>query len=56
MKCYLPFLLLLCVFCNTQAQTNNYADRMNHNFGAIDKTKVTTGYLKEFGIRLNTIS
>jgi len=55
MKCYLPFLLLLCVFCNTHAQTTNYADRMNHIFGAIDKTKVTTGYLKEFGIRFNNV-
>jgi hypothetical protein len=28
---------------------------MNQIFGAIDKTKVTTGYLKEFGIRFNSI-
>jgi len=48
MKCFLPFLLLLCVLFNTEAQTSNYADRMNHIFGAINKTKVTTGYLKVF--------
>jgi hypothetical protein len=28
---------------------------MKHIFGNIDKTKVTTGYLKEFGIRFNEI-
>lgn len=28
---------------------------MQHVFGNIDKAKVTTGYLKEFGIRFNNI-
>jgi hypothetical protein len=37
------------------AQNNAYYNRMQHVFGNIDKTKVTTGYLKEFGIRFNTI-
>lgn len=37
------------------AQNNTYYNRMQHVFGNIDKAKVTTGYLKEFGIRFNTI-
>lgn len=39
----------------TNAQNNNYYNRMQHVFGNIDKAKVTTGYLKEFGVRFNTI-
>ena len=52
-----PLLLLLIIgniFIGF-AQNNSYANRMKHIFGNIDKTKVTTGYLKEFGIRLNNI-
>lgn len=41
------------VFCLGFSQNTDYADRMEHIFGNIDKTKVTTGYLKEFGIRFN---
>lgn len=49
-------LLLLLILGNTFvgfAQNNSYANRMHQIFGNIDKTKVTTGYLKGFGIRLN---
>jgi hypothetical protein len=45
--------LFLCAATTAQAQLANYHNRMNHVFGAIDKTKVTTGYLKEAGVRLN---
>jgi len=51
-------LFLLLVLVNAYAgftQNNSYANRMQHIFGNIDKTKVTTGYLKEFGIRFNEI-
>lgn len=37
------------------SQNTDYADRMEHIFGNINKTKVTTGYLKEFGIRFNEV-
>jgi len=37
------------------SQSNNYANRMNHIFGNIDKSKVTTGYLKEYGIKLTSL-
>lgn len=47
MKHVLPCLILLCAFCFANAQSTNYYDRMNHIFGSIDKTKVTTGYLKD---------
>ncbi|ARN78448.1 hypothetical protein BST97_10875 [Nonlabens spongiae] len=33
------------------AQNNDYASRMDHIFKNIDPNKVTTGYLKDFGIR-----
>ncbi len=53
------FLLFFSTLLSANAQTNligpiqssPYADRMEHIFGNIDKSKVTTGYLKEFGIR-----
>jgi len=45
-------MLLLQTF---NAQNNDYYNRMQTIFGNIDKTKVTSGYLKEFGIRFNTI-
>ena len=52
--------LLLLLFCfvtfyNVQAQNSSYANRMQYVFGNIDKTKVTTGYLKEFGVRFANI-
>jgi hypothetical protein len=47
-------LLLLCIL-QTNAQNSNYSNKMKHIFGNINKTKVTTGYLKEFGIRFNEI-
>lgn len=50
MKRILLFLVCLATF-NIQAQNTSYANRMQYIFGNIDKTKVTTGYLKEFGIR-----
>ena len=37
------------------AQNTDYCDRMEHIFGNIDKNKVTTGFLKEFGIRFNEV-
>lgn len=47
---------ILCMLCwNFTSQNNAYYNRMQHIFGNIDKAKVTTGYLKEFGIRFNTI-
>jgi pimeloyl-ACP methyl ester carboxylesterase len=51
MKKLLLTLLLLTTVFNGLAQNNSYANRMQHIFGNIDKTKVTTGYLKEFGVR-----
>jgi len=38
-----------------QAQNTAYANRMQYIFGNINKSKVTTGYLKEFGIRFADI-
>ena len=55
MKHVLPCLILFCLIFDAHSQSTNYYDRMNHIFGAIDKTKVTTGFLKEFGVRLNQI-
>ena len=56
MKQLLICLAVICSFNFVQAQsTTNYYDRMNQIFGLIDKTKVTTGFLKEFGIRFNCI-
>ncbi|MEQ8241466.1 MAG: hypothetical protein RIA69_19795 [Cyclobacteriaceae bacterium] len=37
------------------SQLNNYYTRMNHVFGNIQKSKVTTGLLKEFGVRWNEV-
>lgn len=37
------------------SQNTDYYNRMQHIFGNIDKTKVTTGYLKEFGIRFTGV-
>lgn len=52
----LLFILLCFLFIYKGiAQNTSYSNRMQHIFGNIDKTKVTTGYLKEFGIRFNTI-
>ncbi len=46
---YIVILLSLSLFTN--AQNNDYYNRMQHVFGNIDKTKVTTGFLKDYGIR-----
>ena len=51
MKRFLLITICLITFCNVQAQNSDYANRMQYVFGNIDQTKVTTGYLKEFGIR-----
>lgn len=52
-------IILSCIICmlflKINAQNNAYYNRMQQVFGNIDKAKVTTGYLKEFGIRFNTI-
>ncbi len=55
MKRYLLFVICLIASSNVQAQNTAYANRMQHIFGNIDQTKVTTGYLKEFGVRLANI-
>ncbi|PQV51602.1 hypothetical protein CLV33_101528 [Jejuia pallidilutea] len=55
MKKRLVFTLLCMAFFYGNAQNNSYYNRMQHIFGNIDKTKVTTGYLKEFGIRFNEV-
>lgn len=55
MKKDLLFVVCLVTFCNVQAQNSSYANRMQHIFGNIDKNKVTTGYLKEFGVRFANI-
>jgi hypothetical protein len=55
MKSLISCIPFLCFILTVQAQSNEYSNRMNHIFGAIDKTKVTTGYLKEFGIRFNSV-
>lgn len=55
MKKLFILFLFFCSFLEGFAQNTDYADRMEHIFGNIDKTKVTTGYLKEFGIRFNEV-
>jgi hypothetical protein len=55
MKKLLVFTLFTFVLFQGQTQNNSYYNRMQHIFGNIDKTKVTTGYLKEFGIRFNEV-
>ncbi|PQV51600.1 putative secreted protein (Por secretion system target) [Jejuia pallidilutea] len=55
MKKLLVFIGLCIAFFYGNAQNNSYYNRMQHIFGNIDKTKVTTGYLKEFGIRFNEV-
>tara|TARA_R110001606_G_scaffold242854_2_gene390712 strand:- start:419 stop:637 length:219 start_codon:yes stop_codon:yes gene_type:complete len=55
MKKITLFSVLCMLLFQTNAQNNDYYNRMQHIFGNIDKTKVTTGYLKEFGIRFNTL-
>ena len=49
MKKLLVFTLLCIAFFQGHTQNTDYYDRMEHVFGNIDKTKVTTGFLKEFG-------
>uniref|UniRef100_UPI004048A9A5 hypothetical protein n=1 Tax=Mariniflexile sp. TaxID=1979402 RepID=UPI004048A9A5 len=53
MKKLFLFAIFLFSFFQIFAQNNSYYNRMQYIFGNIDKTKVTTGYLKEFGIRFN---
>ena len=55
MKRFLSFLLMCLIAGTSFAQNTDYYNRMNHVFGAIDKSKVTTGLLKEFGVRLNHV-
>ncbi|WP_439129016.1 hypothetical protein [Polaribacter sp.] len=55
MKKITLFSILCMLLFQTNAQNNNYYNRMQHVFGNIDKAKVTTGYLKEFGVRFNTV-
>lgn len=55
MKQLFTFLITFLFFNIGFSQNTDYVDRMQHIFGNIDKTKVTTGYLKEFGIRFNEV-
>ncbi len=55
MKKITSLMIAVLISYGLSAQLTNYYNRMNHIFGSIDKTKVSTGYLKEFGIRLNEI-
>jgi hypothetical protein len=55
MKKLLILLICFVTFYNVKAQNPAYANRMQHIFGNIDKTKVTTGYLKEFGVRFANV-
>ncbi len=55
MKHLLTCLLVLCFFYNAKSQSSDYYNRMDHVFGAIEPSKVTTGLLKEFGVRHNEV-
>lgn len=55
MKKLLVFTGLFIAIFYGNAQNTDYYDRMEHVFGNIDKTKVSTGFLKEFGIRFNEV-
>lgn len=55
MKKLLILSVFLCSYISAFAQNNSYYDRMEHVFGNIDKTKVSTGFLKEFGVRFNEV-
>jgi len=55
MKKLFIFTLLFVQLFFSNAQNNGYYNRMQYVFGNIDKTKVTTGYLKEFGVRFNEV-
>ncbi|NMH27533.1 T9SS type A sorting domain-containing protein [Flavobacterium silvaticum] len=51
------FLLLtiICSFSLCSSQNTDYYNRMQYIFGNISTSKVTTGYLKEFGVRYTEI-
>jgi hypothetical protein len=57
MKKILQLLSCFALFytANVQAQNTAYANRMQYIFSNINKSKVTTGYLKEFGVRFANI-
>lgn len=55
MKKLLVFTGLVIALFQGHTQNTDYYDRMAYVFGNIDKTKVTTGFLKEFGIRFNNV-
>ncbi|WP_445734251.1 hypothetical protein [Mariniflexile sp.] len=55
MRKLLIFTFFFIAFYLCNSQNTDYYNRMQHVFGNIDKTKVTTGYLKEFGIRFNEV-
>ena len=50
MKRIITILIAFCVY-SAQSQNTDYANRMEHIFENIDPAKVSTGYLKDFGIR-----
>jgi hypothetical protein len=53
MKHVFTCLLFLCFFYSVKSQNSAYYNKMDHVFGAIEPSKVTTGLLKEFGVRHN---
>ncbi|WP_445738341.1 hypothetical protein [Mariniflexile sp.] len=55
MKKLLIFTLFFIAFYLGNSQNTDYYSRMQYVFGNIDKTKASTGYLKEFGIRFNEV-
>jgi len=55
MKKFTCLLLFSVIAYAVTAQSYDYYNRMNHVFGNIQKSKVTTGLLKEFGIRWNEV-
>ncbi len=48
-------IILLSLFQFTNAQTNDYSSRMQQVFGNIDQAKVTSGFLKDYGLRFADI-
>ncbi|MGB5982646.1 MAG: hypothetical protein WBG46_10940 [Nonlabens sp.] len=52
MKNYLQWIAMMLACFIAGAQNTDYADRMEHVFENIDPDKVTTGFLKDYGISL----
>src|SRR5690606_5797833 len=54
-KLLLSLLFISTVIYSGYGQLNDYYNRMDHVFSNIDPAKVTSGLLKEFGIRFNEV-